>query len=206
VPDAVRKVLALVVDRHALPGAVAAAVRGGVDRVQLRERELEGADWLRWSREISLAAHAASEGVGLIINRRVDVAMALAADGVHLGFDAMAVHDARALLGDDALIGVSTHAIDEVRTAAEAGADYVHLAPIFDPLSKPAERPALGLGVLTSLRGAGISVLAQGGLDAAHVRAAVAAGAAGVAVTGAILLADDPGEAARALRAALDGD
>jgi thiamine-phosphate diphosphorylase len=208
VPGPARKILTLVVDRratrHALATAVAAAVSGGVDRVQLRDRELEAADFLVWAHEIAAAARGARADVELIVNRRVDIALATACDGVHLGFDAMAVADARALLASTAQVGVSTHAEPEIRTAARAGADYVHLAPIFDPISKPAERPPLGVAVLEKLADLDIPVHAQGGLDAERARAAVAAGAAGVAVTGPILLADDPRQAARRLRSALD--
>jgi thiamine-phosphate pyrophosphorylase len=132
------------------------------------------------------------------------VALAVAADGVHLGFDAMTPAQARALLGPGRLVGVSAHAPAELTAAARAGADYAHLAPIFAPFSKAPERRALGLAALTAARGAGLAVLAQGGIDAARAADAVRAGAAGVAVTGAVLGARDPAAAARALRVALD--
>jgi len=137
----------------------------------------------------------------VIVNRRVDVALAIGADGVHLGFDAMEVAAARRLLGPDALVGVSCHSTDEVRAAR--GASYAQLAPIFAPLSKLASRPPLGLAALGRAAG-GPPVLAQGGIDAAGAAALASAGAAGVAVTGAILLAPDPAQAAAALRSALD--
>jgi len=148
------------------------------------------------------------------------VAIALAAElrgspgaprvGVHLGFDAPPLTRAReafaALAGAPGPIGVAAHAPGEVAAAAAAGADYAHLAPIFDPLSKPRERPALGVEALgeAARRRAGFRVLAQGGIDAAGAALALRAGARGVAVTGAILSAADPGAAAAALRATLD--
>ncbi len=123
---------------------------------------------------------------------------------MHLGFDALPVREARRLLGAEALVGVSTHAPAEVDDAAQAGASYALLAPIFAPLSKAATRPPLGPAALAEAARAGIPVLAQGGCDASNAAALVAAGAAGVAVTGAILLADDPAAGAAELRRALD--
>jgi len=187
--------------------SVAAAVAGGADWVQLRERALPARELLAWADAVSAAARAAAgreRRVRILVNRRVDVALAAEADGVHLGFDAMAAAQARALLGAGRLVGVSAHAAAELAAAAAEGADYAHLAPIFAPFSKAPERPALGLAALAASRDAGLPVLAQGGIDAARAADAVRAGAAGVAVTGAVLGAADPGAAARALRAALD--
>ena len=136
-----------------------------------------------------------------MVNRRSDVALAVGADGVHLGFDAVAPEEARRLLGDDAWIGVSCHAPEEVERAE--GASYAHLAPIYAPLSKAATRAPLGPAALTRV-GCARPVLAQGGITAENAGACVAAGAAGVAVTGAILQAADVFAAAQGLRRALD--
>jgi thiamine-phosphate pyrophosphorylase len=191
--------------RRALPAAVEAAVRAGVDWVQIRERALEGAALLAFAEEVAAAARRGAREAGhevrIVVNRRADVALAIGADGVHLGFDAMDVAAARRVLGENALVGVSTHSVDEVRAAA--GASYVHLAPIFAPLSKPATREALGLAAVESAARAKVPVIAQGGIDASNAAAVRAAGAAGVAVTGAVLMADDPATAAAALRRAL---
>jgi len=188
---------------------VASAVEAGVDWVQLRERDLGGAEILALADAVVVAARraAAQRGarVRILVNRRVDVALAVGADGVHLGFDAVDPETARGLLGPDALVGVSTHSTDEVRRAGARGASYVHLAPIFPPLSKAPSRPPLGAAGLAGAAAGGVPVLAQGGIDAGNAAEVVAAGAAGVAVTGAILLADDPAAAAAALRRALDG-
>ncbi len=184
--------------------AIAAAVAGGADWVQLRERALPASALLAWADEVAAAARAAGRAVKILVNRRVDVALATEADGVHLGFDAMAPGPARALLGAGRLVGVSAHAPGELAGAAAEGADYAHLAPIFAPFSKPPERPALGLAALGAARASGLPVLAQGGIDAARAAGAVRAGATGVAVTGAVLGAPDPRAAAAALRAALD--
>lgn len=196
------------VDRSLRPEGLAevvhACVRAGVDRVQLRDRTLEGAAWLAHAEQIGEAARRARPDVEIVVNRRVDVALAVGADGVHLGFDAMAIADTRALVGPKTLIGASTHDVGAVRAALEAGADYVHLAPIFAPLSKPATRAPLGLATLGEACRTGARVIAQGGVEPMNARAVVEAGAAGVAVTGALLCAPDPGEATRCLREALD--
>lgn len=187
-------------DRHPLVPTVAAVVEAGVDWVQLRERDLEGADWLAWAEALARAAR----GAEILVNRRVDVALAIGAAGVHLGFDALPPAEAASLLAEGARIGVSAHSPDEVRMARAAGATYAHLAPIWAPLSKPAQRPALGLGPLAEACESGLPILAQGGVSSSRCQDALSAGAAGVAVTGDLLLAHDPVAATRALRAALD--
>jgi thiamine-phosphate pyrophosphorylase len=229
--------------------AVDAAVRAGVDWIQLRERELDGAALLRFAGDLCdvarRAALARDGSVKILINRRIDVALAIGADGVHLGFDAVAPQDAAAILGvrrrrvgsaeaervgaakeeervsvhavdvdgdededgDErpaALIGVSAHSTEDVAAAARGGASYAHLAPIWPPLSKSGTRPAIGLAAVEAAARLGLPLLAQGGVRPDLCAAALAAGAAGVAVTGDILMAEDPGRAAAALRAALD--
>ena len=205
-----RPVLCLVVDRvcSALPvcDAVEAAVAGGVDWVQIRERALESGALLEFAREVCAAAQrgATEHPVRIIVNRRVDIALAIEADGVHLGFDAMSIADARALLPEAAWIGCSAHSPEEVKAAAVAGADYAHLAPILMPLSKSATRQALGFEALAEAASHGLGVLAQGGIEAPHCREVIASGARGVAVTGSILMSRDPAAVAAAMREALD--
>jgi thiamine-phosphate pyrophosphorylase len=199
-----------VLDRSLAAGDPAAivesAVAAGVDWVQVRDRELDGGPLLALAERVREAARRGAArrkaSARVIVNRRADVALASGVDGVHLGFDGMDAAQARAWLGPDALVGVSAHAPEEIDP--DAGASYAHLAPIAAPLSKTSERPALGLGALAAAAARGLPVLAQGGIDAANAAAAIAAGAAGIAVTGAVLLADDPEQAVRALREALD--
>jgi len=209
-------ILCLVVDRGAVRGdlakCVAAAVGAGVDWVQIRERDLEGAALLAHAAEIDRAARraAAKRGgwVEIFVNRRIDIALALAADGVQLGFDAVDPKTARRLLGSDAQIeskvkiGISAHHPDEIRTAPPE-VDCAQLAPVFQPLSKPRAGPTLGVRAVAEAARCDIPVIAQGGITAANATAIAAAGAAGIAVTGAILSAADPAAATRALRAAL---
>lgn len=179
-----------------------AACDAGVDWIQLRDRSLGGAALLEAVDRARAAARGSRRPVRVIVNRRADVARAASADGVHLGFDALPAARARSLLGPDAWIGISLHDPDAV--AGAGAASYVHLAPIFAPLSKASERRPLGLAALRAACGRKVPVLAQGGIEPANARSAVAAGAAGVAVTGAIGGADDLALAVRALRSALD--
>ena len=179
-----------------------AICEAGVDWLQLRDRSQAGAALLAAADRAVAAARSSGGRVRVVVNRRTDVARAAGADGVHLGFDAMRAAQARALLGVQAWIGVSLH--DPGAVGAEPDTDYAHLAPIFPPLSKTSDRTPLGLAGLRAAGRAGVVVIAQGGIEPANAREVMAAGAAGVAVTGAIAHALDPVRAARALRSALD--
>ncbi len=206
--SAARPLLCLVTDRRAsrrpLPEIVAGAVRGGVDWVQVREKDMEGAALLALCEEIAAAARRVRPDVRVLVNRRCDIALAAGLDGVHLGFDAVPAAMARVLLGTDRLLGASSHAAGELDAPTRAALSYAQLAPVFTPLSKAATRPALGLDVLHDAVRSGLPLLAQGGIDAENAAACIRAGAAGVCVTGAILLAADPESAAAALRRTLD--
>lgn len=200
--------------------ALAAAVCGGADVIQLREKDLPGGALLALARETAAAIARAAGAVALqrtalIVNRRADIALAAEWHGVHLGGDAMALADARALLPAQMCIGVSTHAAAEVAAAVNAAAaadfqppNYFQLAPIWAPLSKelPAGQKPLGAAALQKAvqQAGGTPVIAQGGITAQRARECMAAGAAGVAVTGAVLGAANPKAAAQNLRAALE--
>ncbi|MEM7410375.1 MAG: thiamine phosphate synthase [Myxococcota bacterium] len=174
----------------------------GVDWLQVRERSGDTATLLEIVDLACSAARPAKRPARVIVNRRLDVALAAGADGVHLGFDAVPPGHARTLLGSEAVVGFSAHAPEELARTPDIS--YAHLAPIFDPLSKPAERPALGLAVLRKAARHGVPVLAQGGIDLEHARPAIEAGASGVAITGLLSSASDPSGPARALREILD--
>ena len=188
-----------------------ALFRAGVDWIQLRDRSLEADALLRLTGLLIEARDLARTGEripNVIVNRRIDVALSAGADGVHLGFDALAPATAASLLPENALIGVSLHSLEEVdRLAESAPADrpvYAHLAPIWDPLSKPASRPALGLDLLSRASGLGPRILAQGGLDPDRAVQAIRAGVSGIAVTGILGRSGNPITAVRQLRDALD--
>lgn len=211
-----RPVLCAVLDAAALgakPTDVAFALfQAGVDWIQLRDRSLETdalqalACALVEARD--LAMDRTQNACLVVVNRRIDIALSTGADGVHLGFDALDPVAAACLLPESALIGVSLHSVREVERLAEIAQDiprlYAHLAPIWDPRSKPASRPALGLDRLADACGSGPRILAQGGLDPARALQAIRAGAAGIAVTGLLTNARDPIAAVRQLRDALD--
>jgi thiamine-phosphate pyrophosphorylase len=195
----------LVTDRAQTRGrpllaVVEQALRGGVRAVQLRERAIESRELLILARE--LRALTRRYDALLLINDRIDIALACDADGVHLPTHSFRVADARVLIGATRLIGVSTHRVDEVTAAAEAGADFVVFGPVYETPSKQAYGAPLGLTALRTATHAGIPVLAIGGITAAARAAeARASGAAGVAVIRALLGADDPAAAAVDLNA-----
>jgi thiamine-phosphate pyrophosphorylase len=195
--------LVLVTDRHATAGrdlvaVVDAALDAGLPAVQLRDKDLSGR--ALWTLAERLRGTTRRTGAALFVNDRVDIALAVEADGVHLGRASMPVAVVRAVLGPAIRIGVSTHAPEEITRAAADGADLTFFGPVFTTPGKTPVGPA-GLG--TAARGAPIPVLAIGGITAPEVAAVRAAGAHGVAVIRAILAADDPAAATRALLAAL---
>ena len=212
-----RPILCAVLDATALgknPGDTARALfHAGVDWIQLRDRSLEADALRRLTSALVEArdlARTTTKGPCLVIvNRRIDIALSTGADGVHLGFDGLDAADAAALLPESALIGVSLHSVQEVEALAEKAPDnarlYAHLAPIWNPISKPATRPALGPDRLSKACGREFRVLAQGGLDAARAVRVIRAGASGIAVSGILTGSGDPITAARQLREALDG-
>ena len=208
-------ILCAVLDAAALgadPGGVALALfQAGADWIQLRDRSLEANALLRLAGLVVEARdHARSTGrtPRVLVNRRIDVARSVGADGVHLGFDALDPAVAASLLPEQALIGVSLHSIQEVESLASSTPGgpsfYAHLAPIWNPISKPASRPALGLDLLSRACGLGPRILAQGGLDPARAVQAIRAGASGIAVTGILGSAGNPIAAVQHLRDALD--
>lgn len=197
--------LYLVTDRtqtqgRALADVVEAAVAGGVDAVQLREKDLSGRALFELARD--LRARCTRYGARLLINDRIDVALAVGADGVHLPVNSFAVVDARRLLGPTALIGASAHTPAQARTAAADGADFIVYGPIFDTPSKRAFGPPLGLEALQRVtRELTIPVLAIGGMNAARAPEVRRHGAHGLAMISAILGATDPRAAAATVRA-----
>lgn len=196
--------LVLVTDRHATGGrdlcdVVAAALDAGLPAVQLREKELPGRPLLALAER--LRALTARTGALLLVNDRVDVALAAGADGVHLGGGSMPVDVVRSLLPAGTLIGISTHAAAEV---AAATADFAFFGPVHATPSKTSFGPPQGTARLRdAVAGARIPVLAIGGVTAAGVPELRTAGAYGVAVIRAILSAGDPGAATRRLLDAL---
>lgn len=194
----------LVTDRWATSGralvdVVSMSLDAGMPAVQLREKDLGGAALLALAERMRAAT--AARGALLLINDRVDVAVACGADGVHLGGGSMAVRDARALLPRAALVGVSTH---DPADLAGCEADFALFGPVFDTPSKRAFGPPQGPERLAhAVSSARVPVLAIGGVTAAEAAVVVTTGAYGVAVIRAVLTAPDPAAVTRALLAAL---
>ena len=193
----------LVTDRKQTAGrelveVLSQAFAGGVRAIQLREKDLETVEMYRLGERLLSMTRKA--GAALIINDRVDVAMALGADGVHLTRKSLPPREARALVGSDLLLGVSCHGLADVREAVEGGVDYLLFGPIYATPSKASYGPPLGLDMLRQARAiCPIPILAIGGITAPRVPEALGAGADGVAVISAILAAPDPGRASREL-------
>jgi thiamine-phosphate pyrophosphorylase len=188
-----------------LPEAVAAAIRGNVRSVQLRAKGLTTLQQLELARALLQVCQAA--GVPLIVNDRVDIALAAGADGAHVGHigeEDLAPQDARRLLGPGAIVGVSVGSAQEARAAAAAGASYVSAGPMFTTTTKPNAGPAAGVPLLRAVRNATrLPVVAIGGITAERAPTLYAAGADGVCVGAAILKSSDPEAAARAFGAPL---
>lgn len=201
--------LYLVTDRPLCGGrdlreVVLAAVRGGVTLVQLREKSCDTREYVELARDLRGPLREA--GVPLLINDRVDVAVAAGADGVHLGQSDLPWPAARRLLGAEALIGLSVESPEQATAAADADVDYLGVSPIFATPTKTDTAGEWGLDGLRRLRAAtDRRLVAIGGLSRDNAAAVVAAGADGVAVVSAICAAADPEAAARELRAAIDG-
>jgi thiamine-phosphate pyrophosphorylase len=177
------------------------AAAGGVDMVQLREKKLPDRELLERSRNVRRWTRKA--GVLFIVNDRPDVARLAEADGVHLGQDDMPVKDARRILGPDAIVGVSTHTMEQVRQAVLDGANYIGVGPTFPSATKSFDEfPGLAF-VRQALAETTLPAFAIGGINAQTIAAAAAAGARRAAVSHAIARADDPRSMAMALRRAL---
>lgn len=188
--------------------AALAAVRGGATMVQLRDKRYEARPVVDLAR--SLVEALRPTGVPLLVDDRVDVAMAAGAAGVHLGKDDMAPEDARRLLGPDAVIGVTVHHPHEADAIDPAVADYAGIGPVYPTRSKDPGDPPLGPGGLRRLVGhlrarlPGFPVVAIAGIGPDNAAPVIAAGADGVAVISALFAAEDVEGAARRLRAVVD--
>lgn len=175
------------------------AYEGGADVVQLRMKHADGREMLE---QANLIRECADELCKLfIVNDRVDVAMACGADGVHLGQTDLPLEDARRLMGDDAIIGVSVDNVEQAVVAEEGGADYVGVGAIFNTATKPDAAQALGLGAIFEVRSAvDIPVVAIGGINRGNIQDVVRAGADAAAVVSAVVAQDDVRAAAHELK------
>ena len=177
---------------------VAAAVRGGVTAVQLRDKQAPDAVLIEQGR--ALQPLLAATGVPLIVNDRVEVAAALGADGLHVGQSDAAAAEARARLGPEVLIGSSVQTVAQARAVDPGVVDYVGVGPVFATATKADHAVPLGFAGLAEVcAGTRVPAVAIGGLGPARAAEVLAAGACGLAVVSAICAARDPERAARAL-------
>ena len=177
-----------------------AAVAGGATMIQLREKDLATRAFIEEAR--TLRERLAPLGVPLVINDRADVALAVGADGLHVGQDDMPYAMARALLPGK-IIGLSITALDQLDAADARAADYLGVGPIFAQATKADAAPPLGLeGLRAARRLTERPLMAIGGVTAANAAALRAAGADGVAIVSAIVAADDPQAATQEIAAA----
>ena len=175
------------------------AVAGGVTCVQLREKHLPTADFLALANK--LIELLAPRGIPLVINDRVDVALACGAQGVHLGQTDLPVAEARAMLPRDVFIGWSVESMDDVSRSHTLAVDYLGVSPVFATPTKVDTAAPWGLdGMRAARAGTSLPLVAIGGINAGNARAVLEAGADGIAVVSAVIAADDPGLAAAHLR------
>lgn len=179
-----------------LPDAVGEALQGGVKCVQLREKDLSPVSL--FSLALELRELTRRYGAKLLINDRADIALACAADGVHLTSTSLPVEEIRKIIGPDLLIGVSTHRLDEILTAQQDGADFVTFGPVYFTPSKAAFGPPVGLEKLQEVcRLSALPVFALGGVKLERLDEIMASGAAGVALISAVLGFPDAGSRAK---------
>jgi thiamine-phosphate pyrophosphorylase len=183
---------------RSLAEVVAAAIRGGAKIIQYREKTLNTREMV--ASAAGLMQVCRQSGALFLINDRLDVALAVNADGVHLGRNDMPVRMARNLLGQEKLLGVSVQDARAMDEAVDEGADYLSLSPVFATLTKPDHEEPLGLERVRALAGrVVVPVVAIGGINRTNVAEVMRAGVQGVCVISAVLSAPDPEQAAREL-------
>ena len=188
------------------PEVVAAALEGGIDIVQLRDKA--ATDRERYETGIRLRELTAEAGVPLVVNDRIDLAAAVDADGVHLGQSDLPVAVAREQLGESAVVGVSASTVEQAEAAEAAGADYLGVGSVYGTDSKDVSGDRNGIGterIAAVADAVSIPVIGIGGIDAENAAPVVEAGATGVAALSAITAAEDPEAATAALRGAVTG-
>ena len=191
--------LYLVIDAATAGRIVPAALEGGVDIVQLREKSAPDAAVIEAGKR--LRAVCDEHGALLIVNDRPDLALASGADGVHVGQDDMALDEARTLVGDDLIVGVSTHSPEQLDAALDSAADYLGVGPVYSTPTKPGREPVgLELVRYAASHASAKPWFAIGGIDQGNARAVADAGATRIAVVRAIRDAADPRAAAAALK------
>ncbi len=181
-----------------LADIISQAIDGGVETVQLREKGLSSVELYNLASEMRKITR--EKGANLIINDRVDIALAVDADGVHLGWQSLGIGIVRKMIGHDKLIGFSVHNLQEAEKAEDSGADYVTISPIFETVYKDYFVEPLGTEKIGKIKEEiDIPVIALGGINENNVNGVLENGADGIAVISAILLSEDPRQSANKL-------
>jgi thiamine-phosphate pyrophosphorylase len=184
---------------------ISQAIDGGVETVQLREKDLSSVELYVLASEIREITM--EKGANLIINDRVDIALAVDADGVHLGWKSLGIGLVRKMIGHDKLIGFSAHNLQEAKKAEDSGADYVTISPIFDTVYKDYFVEPLGTEKIGKIKEEiDIPVIALGGINENNVNGVLENGAYGIAVISAILQSEDPRQSANRLYKEIKGN
>ena len=171
------------------------AIEGGVGTVQLREKDLSTKDLYLLAKK--LREMTRDLGVNLVINDRVDIALAVDAEGIHLGWQSLSVNVVRKIVGKEKLIGYSAHSLEEVGKALVEGVDYVSISPVFSPLSKNQFIKPLGVIEIRKIKEKmKIPVIALGGINEFNVKEVMENEADGIAVISAIFLSKNPKQTA----------
>lgn len=184
---------------------VRAAIRGGASIVQLRDKHASDSDMITVGKQVHQITQAAN--IPLIVNDRVDVALALGAEGLHIGQDDMAAAEARRLIGPNRILGVSASTIAEAQRAEHDGADYLGVGDVYGTLSKPDADIPIGIdGLRAIIQAVALPVVAIGGITLENTPDSIRAGAKGVAVISAVVGAANPEAAAQQLRTIVDNE
>jgi thiamine-phosphate pyrophosphorylase len=179
------------------------AIAGGADTIQFRQKHGSTSEMIGIAKDMKLICEKA--GVPLIVNDRVDIAIAADTDGVHLGQDDFPITLARKLLGDDKIIGGSAKNLEEAIKCVSQGTDYIGLGPVYPTISKEDSGPPTGIEMLKRITGEiDLPIIAIGGIDFESVPEIMRSGAHGIAVISAVCCRDDPKQATRILKEALN--
>jgi len=185
--------------KKSLLDIVEESIKGGVDIIQLREKNISTKEYI----ELALKVKEVTKkyGIPLIINDRVDVALACDADGVHVGNDDMPVHIARRILGKNKIVGASASTVEEALMKEREGADYIGAGSVFPTISKGDAGEPIGLDTLKKIKKAvSIPVVAIGGINEENIGDVIRTGVDGIAVISAIYLKEDIYDAAKRLK------
>lgn len=190
--------------RFSHPELTGLAIRGGADTIQYRQKSGSTREMIRIAAQMKQVC--SDQGVPLIVNDRVDVAIAAKADGVHLGQDDFPIPLARELLGQEMIIGASASNMEEVEKCLLDGADYVGFGPVYPTTSKDDAGSVKGIAGLAQVtKAVSVPIIAIGGISLDHVSEVLQAGVHGIAVISSVCCQEDPEQATKALYRILHG-